>query len=85
MYYRPFDTVLALEHLEFLTFNHFFYTPQYKMNYEMNRYQIVSYRIKFNVGLCEKWFVQLDSFFKKNVHVVKSDFTMIKYMGKYNI
>ena len=82
VHYRLLDTLLALNYLSFLKFNHFYYTPQYKMNYEENRYEIVSYRIKTSIALTEKWFVQLDPFYKKNMYVVKADFTMVKYAGK---
>ncbi|MEK9657487.1 MAG: hypothetical protein VW378_03835 [bacterium] len=81
-YCRVLDTVLSLEYLGFIKFHHFFYTPQYKMDYEKDMYKIVSYRIKANICLLEKWFVYLDPLVKKSMHVARSDFSMIKYMGK---
>eukprot|EP01051_Picozoa_sp_SAG22_P007070 SAG22_NODE_486_length_9885_cov_2.043634_4_plen_375_part_00 len=81
-YYRSLDTVLVLAHSGYIKFNHFFYVPQYQMDYEANLYKIVSYRIKMNIGLTEKWFVTMDPYFKKNLYVARQDFSMVKFLGK---
>lgn len=81
-YYRLFDTLISMEKEGVLAFNHLYYVPQYKIDYEKNRYFIVSYRIKANIGLKENWFIHLDPYFKKNLFVAKRDFTMVKFLGK---
>tara|TARA_A100001015_G_C14995604_1_gene716066 strand:- start:445 stop:1575 length:1131 start_codon:yes stop_codon:yes gene_type:complete len=81
-YYRLLDTLISMEKEGFIFFNHLYYVPQYKIDYEKNRYFIVSYRIKANIGLQENWFIHLDPYFKKNLFVSKRDFSMVKFLGK---